>query len=81
MFIKCTSIILYIISLVLVIFFSFQFSLEIWEEGNNPGFVLMMILILVLLILLVIAFINLSSTIKAWRGMKAYKKETDKILE
>jgi len=81
MFIKCASIILYIISLLFLVFFSFELSLDTWSIGKNLNFLLLMLLIILLIVLIVIACFNLITTIKAWRELKSSTKEYDQIID
>lgn len=81
MFIKCATVILYIISLLFLVFFSFDLSLEAWSKGKNLDFVLLMFLIILLIVLIVIACFNLMTTIKTWREMKNSSKELDQIID
>lgn len=81
MFIKCLTIIIYIASLLFVVYFSFVQSLESWSKGNNLDFVLLMILILFLIMLIVIASIHFSTTIKSWRELSDSKNDFDKIVD
>lgn len=81
MFIKCLTILIYIISLLFIVYFSFVYSLESWSKGNNLDFVLLMILILFLIVLIVTACFNLSNTIKSWRELREHKKDYDQIVD
>jgi hypothetical protein len=81
MFIKCATIILYILSLFFLVFFSFDFSLDAWSKGKNLDFLLLMLLIILLIVLIVIACFNLMSTIKTWQEMKRSTKELDQIID
>lgn len=81
MFIKCLTIVSYIISLLFLVYFSFQYSLESWGESDNLNFVLIMMAIFLMIILIVIAAMNLSSTIKVWREMEKQKSDFDQIIE
>ena len=81
MFIKCLTIVSYIISLLLLVYFSFRYSLQSWGESNNLSFVLIMMAIVLMVVLIVIAAMNLSSTIKVWREMEKQKTDFDQIIE
>lgn len=81
MFIKCLTIVSYIISLLFLVYFSFQYSLESWGESDNLNFVLIMMAIFLMIVLIVIAAMNLSSTIKVWREMEKQKSDFDQIIE
>ncbi len=81
MLIKCASIILYIISLLFLVFFSFEYSLNSWSEGNNLNFTLSMMLIILLIALIVVACFNLMTSINIWREMKKSTKELDQIID
>lgn len=81
MFIKCLTIIVYIVSLLFLVFFSFEYSLTSWSKGSNLNFVLLMMLIVFLIVLIVTACLNLSTTIKTWRELRAQKSEYDQIVD
>lgn len=83
MFIKCLTILSYIVSLLFLVYFSFEYSLVSWNKGNNLNFVLMMMLIVLLISLIVTACLNLSTTLKEWRERINDQKrsEFDQIVE
>lgn len=77
MFIKCLTIVLYIISLFLLVHFSFEYSLKALGEGKDINFLLIMMAIVLMVVLIVIAAMNLFNTINVWRQMVNDKKKSD----
>lgn len=81
MFIRCLTIISYIVSLLVLVYFSFEYSLKTWNESSNLNFVLLMMAIILMIVLIVIAAMNLSTTIRSWREIREHKKDLDQIVD
>lgn len=79
MFIKISSIIIYIITVSLLLFLSFQKSVSFWGVGEDTLFFVMMLVVTALIVMLIIAVINLRSIILEWQYTKSIKEERRKM--
>lgn len=79
MFIKITSIVIYIITVAVLLFLSFKKSVSFWGVGEDTLFFVMMLVVTALIVMLIIAVINLRSIILEWQYAKSIMEERKRM--